>query len=88
VKAETPALHDNHIERSVDDGDFFDSIPLARMETFVKDRDGNGALGISFIDPTERFQDLYTEGNIVGSWVAPATKERVMGVIVRDTDQL
>ena len=58
------------------------------METFVKDRDGNCAFGIRFVDPAKGVQNLSTEGNVVGSWLASALKKGIVRVIARDASQL
>ena len=87
MEAETPPLHDYHIERPIDNGGFFDSVALSRVETLVEDWDGNGASGIGFVDSEERVQDVGTEGNVVGPRLAPALKEDIVRMVVRNTDQ-
>ena len=57
------------------------------METFIKDRDGNCAFGIRFVDPAKGVQNLSTEGDVVGSWLASALKKGVVRVVARDTGQ-
>ena len=88
MEADGPPLHDDHIERSIDDGGSFDSIPLPRVETLVKDRDGNGTLGTRLVDSEERVQDLGTERDVVGSWLTPPLKKGVMRMVICDSDQL
>jgi hypothetical protein len=88
AEADAPSFDDDHIERSVDDSFIWDSIAFSRVQTFVKDRDGDCAFGLGLIDPTKGVQKLGTERNVVGPWLTSASKKGVVRMVAGNAGQL